>query len=146
MDGTKAGEATFPRHKVPPSRKDFIMSGASRYTRAISAEIGEIERRLRSLERNLEKIGARASASAKDRAEGLGDAVASAMSGWSDRFRLSAGSLRDQSATLGKDAAELSGAAFGRLSAEVEQRPLLTLAVAVGVGVLIGLASRSWDR
>ena len=62
------------------------MSGSSRYTRAISAEVGEIERRSRLLEKDLEKIGVRASASAKDTAEGLGDAIASALSGWGDRF------------------------------------------------------------
>jgi hypothetical protein len=31
----------------------------------------------------------------------------------------------------------------GRLSNEVEHRPLVTVAVAVGVGILVGLASRS---
>jgi ElaB/YqjD/DUF883 family membrane-anchored ribosome-binding protein len=121
------------------------MAGSSRYTRPLSAEVGEIERRLRSLEKNLESIGARASSNAKETAEGLGDAVASALSGWSDRFRQSAGSLGDQSATIGKDAAKLGGVALRRFSDEVEQRPLLTVAVAVGVGILIGLVSRNWD-
>jgi ElaB/YqjD/DUF883 family membrane-anchored ribosome-binding protein len=121
------------------------MSGSSRYTRALSAEVGEIERRLRSLEKNLEKIGARASANAKDTADGLGDAVASALLGWAGRFRQSASALGDRSAVIGKDAAKLGTVAVGRLSDEVEQRPLLTLAIAVGVGILIGLAARNWD-
>ena len=129
------------------------MSGSSRYTRAISAEVGEIERRLRLLEKDLEKIGARASASAKDTAEGLGDTIASALSGWGDRFRQSAVSLGDQSARvgkdlgkdLGKDAAKLGIRALSRVSEETGQRPLFALAVAVGVGVLIGVASRSRD-
>jgi len=38
------------------------MSGAQRYSRTISAEVGEIERRLRALERNLERAGGAASA------------------------------------------------------------------------------------
>jgi ElaB/YqjD/DUF883 family membrane-anchored ribosome-binding protein len=122
-----------------------IMSGSSRYTRAISAEVGEIERRLRGLERDLEKIGARASASARDTAEGLGDAVSAALSGWADRFRLGAGALGGQSASIGKDAAKFGNVALARVSKETEQHPLFALAVAVGVGVLIGIASRNWD-
>jgi ElaB/YqjD/DUF883 family membrane-anchored ribosome-binding protein len=125
------------------------MSGSSRYTRAISAEVGEIERRLRSLEKNLEKIGARASTNARDSAEGFGDAVASALFGWADRFRQSTDSLGDRSAAIGLDAAKL-GAKFGeraltRVSDETERHPLFALAVAVGVGVLIGVVSKSRD-
>jgi len=38
------------------------------------------------LEQNLEKIGARASTNARETAEGLGDAIASALAGWAGRF------------------------------------------------------------
>ncbi|HMF26015.1 MAG TPA: hypothetical protein VKG24_28370, partial [Pseudolabrys sp.] len=41
------------------------------------------------------------------------------------------------------EAAKLGNDALRRLSNEVEHRPLVTLAVAVGVGILVGLASRS---
>ncbi len=129
------------------------MSGPSRYTRAISAEVGEIERRLRSLEKNLEKIGSRASTDVRDTAEGLGDAVASALFGWADRFRQSTNSLGDQSVAIGRDAAKLGakyGAKFGKsalttVSDETERHPFFALAVAVGVGVLIGMVGRSRD-
>ena len=123
------------------------MSGSSRYSRAIAAEVGDVERRLRSLEKTLEKIGTRASTSARDSADGFGDAIASALLGWSDRFRQSAASLGDQSAAMGaamgKDATKLGGVALRRVSEETEAHPLF--AVAVGVGVLIGMASRNWD-
>lgn len=121
------------------------MSGSSRYSRAISAEVGDLERRLRSLEKSLEKIGARASTNAKETAEGFGDAIASALLGWSDRFRHSATSLGDHSATVGRDAAKLGGVALRRVSDETEAHPLFALAVAVGIGVLIGMVSRNWD-
>jgi ElaB/YqjD/DUF883 family membrane-anchored ribosome-binding protein len=121
------------------------MSGSSRYTRAISAEVGEIERRLRALEKDLEKIGARASSSARDTAEGLGDAIASALGGWADRFRQSATVIGGQSASVGKDAARLGSNALTRVSEETGAHPLFALAVAVGIGVLIGVASRSRD-
>jgi hypothetical protein len=53
---------------------------ASSYTRAISSEIGDVERRLQTLQRGLEKLGTRASSSARNSADGLSEAVASALS------------------------------------------------------------------
>jgi hypothetical protein len=54
------------------------MTASSRYTRAISSEVGDIERRLRNLQNGIEKLGTRASSNARDTADGLGEAVASA--------------------------------------------------------------------
>jgi ElaB/YqjD/DUF883 family membrane-anchored ribosome-binding protein len=59
-----------------------------------------------------------------------------------DRFRGKAGSVSDQAGRMGNEAAKLGNDALRRLSREVEHRPLVTLAVAVGVGILIGVASR----
>jgi hypothetical protein len=143
--GTIADRPTFPDDTLSGFRRIIVMSGSSRYTRAISAEAGEIERRLRLLERDIEKIGARASTSARDTAEGLGEAIASVLGGWADRFRQGAAVFGGQSASVGKDAARLGNTALSRVSRETELHPLFALAVAVGVGVLIGIASRGWD-
>ena len=121
------------------------MSGAERYSRAISAEVGEIERRLRALERNLERAGGAASANVKARAESLGDALASTLFGWADRFRESASVLGDQSTAFGKDAAKVGRSTLKEVSTRTEQHPLFALGIAVAVGVLIGMASRSRD-
>jgi ElaB/YqjD/DUF883 family membrane-anchored ribosome-binding protein len=118
------------------------MAGSSRYTRAISSEVGEIERRLRVLEKSLEKIGARTSSNARETADGLTEAIASALFGWADRFRQGASSFGDQSTAFGKDAARYGSAALTRVTEETEQRPLLAIAVALGVGILIGMAAR----
>jgi ElaB/YqjD/DUF883 family membrane-anchored ribosome-binding protein len=123
----------------------MIMSGAQRYSRAISAEVGEIERRLRALERNLERAGGAASANVKARAETLGDAVASTLFGWADRFRESATVFGDQSAAFSKDAAKLGRSTLKEVSARTEQNPLFALGIAVAVGVLIGIAARNRD-
>jgi len=40
------------------------MLGRSRYSRTVSANVGEIERRVRSLEQRVRRVGGRASASA----------------------------------------------------------------------------------
>lgn len=119
------------------------MLGSSRYSRAISAEADEIERRLQAIERSLEKMGARASTNARDTAENLGDAIASALSDWADRFRQGASTVGDESAALGKDAARLGTVALNRMADETARRPLFALAVAVGVGVLIGVAAHN---
>jgi ElaB/YqjD/DUF883 family membrane-anchored ribosome-binding protein len=118
------------------------MAGSSRYTRAVSSEVGEIERRLRSLEKTLEKIGSRNYANARDTADGLTDAVSSALFGWADRFRQGANTFSDQSTAFGKDAARYGNAALTRISDHTEERPLIGLAVALGVGILIGMAAR----
>jgi ElaB/YqjD/DUF883 family membrane-anchored ribosome-binding protein len=98
--------------------------------------VREIERRLRSLEQQLERVGDRTSASAAEVAERTGAAIAPVLSSIADRFRGGAHSMSDEAAKLGNDA-------LRRLSNEVEHRPLVTLAVAVGVGILVGLTSRS---
>jgi ElaB/YqjD/DUF883 family membrane-anchored ribosome-binding protein len=119
------------------------MTASSRYTRAIASEIGDIERRLRVVQGGIEKLRANASTNARDAAEGLGEAVSTALSGWSERFRQGANSLGDQSAAIGKDAARLGTAALKELSKESAERPFLTIAVALGVGFLIGMATRT---
>jgi ElaB/YqjD/DUF883 family membrane-anchored ribosome-binding protein len=123
----------------------FRQSG---YSRAISADIGEIDRRLRALEKTLERVGGRASAGAGQAADRLGESVAAALGSIADRFRNGAGSMGDEAAKFGSEAAKfgneaakLGDRALRRLSDEVEHRPLVTLAVAVGLGILVGLAS-----
>jgi ElaB/YqjD/DUF883 family membrane-anchored ribosome-binding protein len=120
------------------------MTASSRYTRAISSEVGDIDRRLRILQNGIEKLGTRASSNARDTADGLGEAVASALSGWADRFRQGTNLLGEQSAAFGKDAARYGSAALSQISKETEQRPLI--AVAVAFGILIGMAASGRAR
>jgi ElaB/YqjD/DUF883 family membrane-anchored ribosome-binding protein len=112
------------------------MLGQSGYSRAMLPNVREIERRLRSLEQQLERVGGRTSASTAEVAERAGAAIAPVLSSIADRFRGGTHSMSDEAAKLGNDA-------LRRLSNEVEHRPLVTLAVAVGMGILVGLASRS---
>ena len=114
---------------------------ASSYNQAFSSEIGDIERRVKALQRGLEKLGTHSS-NARDSTDGLSEAVASALSTWADRFRQSTNSLGDQSAAFGKDAARYGTAALNQISKETEQRPLVAIAVALGIGILIGMATR----
>jgi ElaB/YqjD/DUF883 family membrane-anchored ribosome-binding protein len=132
--------AFFFTQPVTPRR--LVMLGQSRYSRATSTNVGEIERRLRSVERRLERVAGRTAAGAMETADHVGETIASALSGMADRFREDGGSMSDEAAKIGSEAAKLGNDAIRRLSKEVEHRPLITLAVAVGVGILVGLAGR----
>ena len=112
------------------------MLGSSRFGQS---EGGGIERRLQALENRLNST----STNARDTAENLGDAIGSALTGWADRFRQGANTVGDQSAALGRDAAKLGTVAVNRIADETGRRPLFALAVAVGVGILIGMAARN---
>ena len=122
------------------------MTGSSPYARAISSEVGHIERRLQALQRGLDKLGTRASSNARDAADELSEAVSSALSNWADRFRQGASSLGEQSAPFFKDATRYGTAALSQISKETEQRPLVAIAVALGIGILIGMATRGRAR
>src|ERR1700730_2309984 len=104
------------------------MLGRSEYSRAMSANVGEIERRLRSVEQRLERVGGRASASAVQTADHVGETIATALTSIADRFREGANSMSDEAAEMGSEAAKLGNDALRRLSKEVEHRPLITLA------------------
>jgi len=81
-------------------------------------------------------LGQSGSARTAEVAERAAAAVVPVLSSIANRFRGGTHSMSDEAAKLGNDA-------LRRLSNEVEHRPLVTLAVAVGVGILVGLASRS---
>ena len=123
-----------------------MMSGSSRFSQLTSAQTGEIERRLHALEKRLNEIGARASTSSRDIVGDLSDVIASALFNWAERFRQGASTVGDQSAALGKDAAKIGTTAIDRIEEESRQRPLVALAVALGVGILLGMAVRTSSR
>ena len=121
------------------------MFSQSGYSRAMSADLAEIERRLRALEKRLERAGSRTASGAVQAADRMGDAIASALSDMSDRFRdgsrsVGGGALK-LSNDAAKEAAKLGSDALQRLADEVDRRPLTTLAIAAGVGLIVGLAA-----
>jgi ElaB/YqjD/DUF883 family membrane-anchored ribosome-binding protein len=115
---------------------------------AFAPNISAIEGRLHALENELEKIGRsagrRASAGAAAAGDHIGEAIASAVTEIVDRFRSGRRLAGDEAVRFGNEAAKF-GAKVGndalhRVASEVEHRPLATLAVAIGVGILIGMA------
>jgi ElaB/YqjD/DUF883 family membrane-anchored ribosome-binding protein len=100
---------------------------------AIASNLREIDGRLRALEGRIHRIGSVTSTNAARAADGIGEAVASALSSMAAR-------MRENATSVGNDAARFGNDAMRRLSHEAENRPLFMLAVAAGVGLLIGLS------
>jgi hypothetical protein len=107
-----------------------------------------IQKHLGAVEKELEKLGRaggrRASVAASEASEQIGDAISSIVSDMIDRFRERGRAAGDGAARLGSQALKL-GTGYGsnalqRVSTETEDRPLIMLGVALGIGVLIGAA------
>ena len=67
--------------------------------------------------------------------DGVNDLVYGAMSGVTDR-------VRDNARAISDDAAKISNQAIGTIASQIDKRPLLTLAIAAGIGFIAGLARR----
>ena len=111
-----------------------------------SPSVTAIQKHLGAVEKELEKIGRIAgrqtSAAAATAADQVGDAISTILSEMVDRFRKGGQAAGDQAGRLSNQALDL-GAKYGndalqRLADETEQRPLLTIGVAIGIGILIG--------
>ena len=108
---------------------------------SVRSNHGEIERRLGLLEQAVERGRGRLNASATDAADRFGEIIASTLSGIADRYRGSAHSMGGEASKISGAAADLGNNVLRRISREVKHRPLVTLAVAIGVGILVGLVS-----
>jgi hypothetical protein len=104
----------------------------------MSREIAEIDRLIRQLQTRVGSLTQAGVRSAASGANQLADTLSDSISDIADRLRsrYGNGAYSMSSATkLGEDA-------LRRVASEVEHRPLLTLAVAIGVGYLAGMATR----
>jgi ElaB/YqjD/DUF883 family membrane-anchored ribosome-binding protein len=111
-----------------------------------ASSVADLERLLRQVEDRLDRLSrgaARTSSAAPRAVDRAGDSIAAALSDIADRFRGSARAARNEASRFGDDALKIGNDALRMLTREVEQRPLVTLAVAVGVGVIAaGLFAR----
>ena len=113
-----------------------------------SPSVAVIQKHLGVVEKELEKIGrladrqtSEAAAAATDQ---IGDAISTILSEMVDRFRKGGQAAGDQAGRLGNQALDLgakySSDALKRVASEAENRPLITVGVALGIGILIGAA------
>jgi ElaB/YqjD/DUF883 family membrane-anchored ribosome-binding protein len=105
----------------------------------VSDDIVNIERELGQLMADIEtrvsRLNALTKKSATHAANGASEFVSETISDATDRVRNGASAMTDE-------AARLSGDALRKIEDEVGQRPLLTLAIAAGIGFLAGMANR----
>jgi ElaB/YqjD/DUF883 family membrane-anchored ribosome-binding protein len=122
-----------------PRSKDFLdprITAIVNHLRAIQDELGDIGK----------SAGRRGSASAAAAGNQIADALAPILNDIVDRFWHGQRAAVDQAASLGNEAVKVSARAgsdaLARITRQTKQQPLLTLAVAIGVGLLIGAVSR----
>jgi len=110
---------------------------------AIVDHLQAIERELAAMGR---QAGRRASANASAAGDLIADTVGPILNDIADRFWRGQRAATDSAADLSGRAVRMGGRvgndALERIAAQAKERPLLTLAVAIGVGVLIGAAGR----
>jgi len=121
----------------------------SSLVRTIDADLAEIERRVQALEKRVASAASAGRAKLSSSVSGvsqttdqIADVLASALTDVADRFRGRARSMGDEAARVGTEAVRWSNDALRRIADQVERRPFMLLAVAVGIGFLIGAAGR----
>ena len=116
----------------------------------LDPRVSAIAGHLRAIEKELGGIGRSAGRNASASAAAAGDQIAEAF--WPilndivDRFGRGQRAAVDEAASFGKEAAKISARAsneaLGRIATQAKTRPLAAFAVAISVGILIGVAVR----
>jgi hypothetical protein len=116
----------------------------------LDPRVSAIAGHLRAIEKELGGIGRSASRRASTSASAAGNQIADTI--WPilndivDRFGRGQRAAVDEAASLGSEAvkigARVGNDALGRIATRAKNRPLGAIAVAIGVGILIGVAVR----
>ena len=106
---------------------------------AAADEIAAIEDLMGDLEKRLRRLSGSARREASGATGEVGDFVSEALDRIMHRVRDSAAGVTH---TVTEEATRFGTDAFKKLTDEVENRPLVMLGVAAGVGFLVGLANR----
>ena len=95
----------------------------------------EISRLLHDIESRVGRLNTLTRRGTSHAASNASDYVSETLSDAADRMRTSAHTVADEATRFGADAVR-------KVEEEIEQRPLLTLAIAAGIGFLAGMAGR----
>lgn len=119
-------------------------------SRDFDPHITAIVKHLRAIEKELAEIGGKAAAQGSPGGAAIGYRTVAAfgpvLGEFADRFRQARRAATDGAANLGSDAFEAATRAGSRalasLANRTRQRPVLTLGLAVGAGILLAAAFR----
>jgi ElaB/YqjD/DUF883 family membrane-anchored ribosome-binding protein len=106
---------------------------------ATAEEIAAIEDLVSDLEKRLRRLSGSTRREVSGASGEISDFVSEALERITNRVRETAS---EAGQTIAEEAKSLGSGAFKKLTDEVEQRPLLMLAAAAGIGFLAGLANR----
>jgi hypothetical protein len=110
---------------------------------AIAGHLRAIENELGSLGKS---AGRRASSGVSNAGNQIVEAIWPILNEIGDSFRRGQGVAVDQAASFGNEAVkrgtQMGSDALGQIADHARRRPLITLAVAIGVGALIGAVAR----
>ncbi len=113
---------------------------ATRTTKSVTAdEIAAIEDLMADLEKRLRRLSDTARRETSGASSDIRDFVSDALGNIMKRVRESAADVGE---TVADEATRYGSDAVKKLTDEVEQRPLIMLAAAAGIGFLVGLANR----
>jgi ElaB/YqjD/DUF883 family membrane-anchored ribosome-binding protein len=108
-------------------------------TQAVSPDIADMQAEVRQLmndlEDRIERLNALSKRGAEHAVDGVNDLVYGALSGVTGR-------VREGARTVSDDAAKIGNQAIDQIARQIDKRPLLTLAIAAGIGFIAGLARR----
>jgi len=108
-----------------------------------SQRAADLDRLLRDIEYRLSRMSRAASRAAPGAVDRVSDTIVSALNDITGRLRGPARTTVEDAMQFGDEALRAGNDALRKLRREAERRPLLFLAVAVGVGALaLGLLSR----
>jgi ElaB/YqjD/DUF883 family membrane-anchored ribosome-binding protein len=102
-------------------------------------EIARIEELIGDLEKRLHRLNSSAQTEAAGASHDINHFVSEALEGIMERVRERADSVTEQ---VAERATQVGSDAFKRVLDEIERYPLATLAVAAGIGFLLGSARR----
>ncbi|MFL4970310.1 MAG: hypothetical protein ACJ8EU_16385 [Xanthobacteraceae bacterium] len=111
------------------------MALLTRRTRHATLDVNEVVSLLRDLEPILMRLATYVSANAREARGAIPDRISEAWSDVSDRLRSTVGyRARD----MGAEAAQMGKGVWHKIEDEVVHRPLVALAIAAGIGFVIG--------
>jgi len=115
-------------------------------SREFDPRLAAIAGHLRAIEKELARVGQSAGRRTTTAGNQIVDAIVPVLNEIVDRFGRGQRVAVDEAASFGSEAVKIGSKigsdAIEQVATQAKKRPLITLAVAIGVGVLIGMASR----
>jgi ElaB/YqjD/DUF883 family membrane-anchored ribosome-binding protein len=133
------GKTASSRRRRRSTRRSTFSRARGVMTDAISPDVldmqAEVRQLMSDLEDRIERLNMLTKRGAGHAVDGMNDLVYGAISGATDR-------VRDTTRAVSDDAARMGNQAIREVATQIDKHPLLTLAIAAGIGFIAGLARR----